>query len=152
MYDDLHIWFTLIQRFVSFTAFIEDGRVYTKEAGIVEMPMYDAATVLSLMNRNAHLLDTMYRDWRALDTEFRVERSFCVALFEQCMKEDAIKEQMSQEQIEAAMQPAIQSIIDVLSGMGFQVLTSADDLFAFPTAAKPQEELFQSALFTSLDK
>lgn len=159
MYDDLQVWFTLIQKFVSETAFIEDGRVYVKVHGIQEIPLYDPATFVALLNYNPHLLPATYEAWRIND-ENRIERGFCIALFEQVLQEEQMRKHISAEQITATAREAMQQIVQSLAAAGFVIMNETGDpafdvnpVQAAPVADEPKtQSIFQQALFSSLGK
>lgn len=164
MYDDLLVWFTLVQKYVSNTAFIEDGRVYIRDGGIHEVPVYDPATFVQFLNFNPHLLPATYEAWRQRD-ENRIERGFCIALYEQTIEEERIRASVPASVITEAGQSAMRQLVTALAGMGFEVMMSPEcraeldaevpdpaPVAEFPLKGKPINEIFQSALFASLNK
>lgn len=156
MYDDLQVWFTIIKKYISETAFIESGRVYVKELGIVEVPLFDSELTMKLINLNPHLLENVHFDWRVNgDEHFTIERSFSIALYEQLMQEQAFYKSENAAAVQQSGQEAIRSIIGALQAMGFGVITEAFDLPPTePEQTKPipdtaQRELFRHALLDS---
>lgn len=125
MYDNLQLWFRLIHRFVSQTAFIEDDRVYIKEGGIVQIPVFDPETVMMFMNDHPHLLEDLYAEWRTTgdDPSWSVQREFSIILFEDMLEQDAMAEKLKAvPQMSAEMENAMAQILGALANMGIGVI------------------------------
>ena len=129
MYDNLQLWFQLVQRFVSNTAFIEDDRVYIKEAGIVEVPVFDANVVMKLMNQHPHLLEELYAEWRLTGDEptWNVQREFSIIVFEDMLEQDRMAEAMKaasaiEDRLQKPMEDAMEGLVRLLNGMGFKII------------------------------
>jgi hypothetical protein len=143
MYDNLSLWFQLVQRFVSVTAFVEDDRVYIKEAGITEVPLFDPAVVMKLMNQHPHLLEDLYAEWRTQADEFNAAREFSIILFEDMLEQDqasAARAQLDQGLVLNAEEDAIADIVHTLLQMGFNVLNQTGN----PRFGPKPEELIKS--------
>lgn len=156
MTDNLTMWYTLVQEFISETAFIEDGRVYIKELGIQEVPYLDPATVLQLMNYNPHHLENVYKDLFRGES-ISVEQSFVEAVYIQFVSEQQFNTPAFNTAIDAAAAGAVNELINMFKSMGFHVEASDDVLQQLAQATQPVQQdrkpgLIQSALFSALDK
>jgi len=154
MYDNLQVWFQLVQRFISTTAFIDDDRVYIKEGGIIEIPMFDAETVMMFMNDHPHLTEDLFNEWRLTgdDPTFSIQREFSIILFEDMLEQDeAAKVRATFGDVHSGTgeENAVAAIINALASMGFSILNQTDNPKFGPIVKPEQErpELFQHALF-----
>lgn len=130
MYDNLTLWFQLVQRFISQTAFVEDDRVYIKEAGITEIPVFDPAVVMKLMNQFPHLLNELYNEWRIGAEDFNVQREFSIIVLEDMLEQDVVaakRAEISEDEVRGIEEDAMAGIVNLLVGMGFNILNHTDN-------------------------
>jgi hypothetical protein len=78
--QELLMWFALVQKNISETAFIDEGRVYIRDLGIIEVPLFEAEAVLRLMNYAPHLLGNVYKAWEK-GSETSIQLAFCQELY-----------------------------------------------------------------------